>query len=579
MSVLTMTLPDVREFRPTLVLQLRDAFSDSHVLQGQVTITVGKNSPLFQKQSEATFVFANLPNGNYTAKVSSTADQPYYLPVSIPITLPFPAPTDSPWPEPWPGYPNAALADPSLTLDDPGQSAAYLAQRELTGLQPSTSYPFPSGTTLVRGRITVASAPVSGALVSLALLAETGAFPVVVVNPDGTASAAKNLTVVNTPVVDALLPAVVIAAGPTFTLTVKGTGFVAGATVRLAGVALPTTFLSGAALSADVPHPAVLNAGQFAVVVANPDGTVSNQQMLTVTAAPVLAAIAPSSVSAGSAAFTLVVQGSGFAANATIQLQGVSIKTKFVSSTELTADISAAQIALPAQLNVTVANPGPPQQISSALPLSIVSAPVIASLQPSTVVARGPAFTLLVLGTGYVADSVVKLGGVGLNTEYGDSTELVAAVMAAEIAVAGNLVITVSNPNGSSSVASVLAVVAGPTIASIDPTSVTTGSAALTLVVKGAGFLSGSIVELDGTELATSFVSSTELHAHVPRSGYTTGIDGTYVLYFDEDEFDAIAGRSQTVTLVVTRPGSPAQTKQGVTVIRGATVSCDIDIT
>jgi hypothetical protein len=574
-----MTSPDVLESRPSLVLQFRDAFSDSNVLRGTVTVTVGKNSPSFQKESEATFVFANLANGSYMAKVSSITDQPYYLPVTIPITLPFPAATDSPWPQPWPGYPNVTLADPTRLLDDPGQTVVYLAQRELTGLQPTTSYPFPSGTTLVRGLISIAGAPVSGAFVSLALLAKTGAYPIIVVNPDRTTSAAKNLTIVNTPVVAALLPGVVIAGSPAFTLTVQGTGFVSGATVRLAGVALVTTFLSSAALSADVPGAAIANAGQLATVVGNPDGTVSNQQMLTVAAAPSLTTISPSSVSAAGTAFTLSVQGSGFATKATIQLQGVSIKTNFVSSTQLTADLSGVQIALPAQLNVTVANPGPPQQVSNALPLSIVNAPVIASLQPSMVIAGSPTFTLVVFGTGYIAGSVVKLGGVALPSKYGSSTEMIATVTDAEVAGAGNLNITVGNPNGTSSTVSVLAVVAGPSIVLIDPPSVTTSGTAVTLIVKGTGFMSGSFVKLDGTELATSYLSSTELHALVPRSGYTTGTEGSYVLYFDEDEFDAITGRSQTVTLIVTRPGSPAQTMQDVTVIRGATVSSDIDIT
>jgi len=579
MPVLTISSPDVRELRPTLVLQLRDAFLDSNDLQGEVTVTVGKHSPTFQKKGEATFVFANLPNGSYSATICSIADEPYYLPVSIPIILPFPSSTDSAWPQPWAGYPNVTLADPTLTLDDPGQAPAYLAQRDLTGLLPTTKYPFPPGTTLVRGLVTLAGAPVSGAFVSMALLAATGAFPVTVVNPDGTVSATKILTVVNTPVVDSLLPSVVIAGGPTFNLTVQGTGFVSGATVRLAGVALTTTYLSSAALTAEVPRAAIVNAGQFAVSVSNPDGTVSNQQMLSVSAAPAITAFSPSSVAVGSAGFTLSVQGSGFAANATIQLQGVSIKTKVLSSTQVTANISAAQIAFSAQLSLTVVNPGPPQQVSNVLALSIVNTPVIASLQPATVIAGSPDFTLVVLGTGYAAASVVKLGGVALATQFDSSSQLSATVTAAEIAAAGNLNTTVSNPTGTTSAASVLAVVAGPSIASIDPTSVTTGSVAFTLVVKGTGFTSGSLVELNGTELATSYVSSTELHAHVPRSGYTTGADGTYVLYFDSGEFDAIPGSGLTVTLVVTRPGAANQTTQDVSVLRGATVSSDIDIT
>lgn len=579
MATTHMTVPDVREFQPSLVLQLRDAFTDSNILQGDVTVTIGKTSPFFQKESEATFVFARLPAGSYTANVSSSPDQPYYWPVAIPITLPLASPADTAWPQPWVGYPNVTLADPTLTLDDPAQSAAYLAQRDLTSLQPTTAYPFPSGTTLVRGLITAANAPVSGAFVTLALLGQPGQFPVTVVNPDGTTSAAKTLSVVATPVIVSLSPALVIAGGPAFLLTVQGTGFVSSAQIRVAGVALATTFLSSSALTAQILRAAIANAGPLSVVVGNPDGSVSNQLALTVAAAPATTSIDPPSVSVGSAAFTVTVQGSGFAPNAAIQMQGAAVKTTFINSTQLSASVPAAQVAFAAQISVVVANPGPPQQISNAQTLSVVNTPVISALDPSTVIAGNADFTLTVLGTGYAAGSTVKLNGAALPTTYGSSTELSASITGAQVAAAGVLNITVTNPNGFTSAAQVLTVATGPAITSIAPTSVTAGSTFFTLVVVGSGFVSGSVVALNGTQLATSFITDTQLAAHVPRSGYTTGADGTFVLYFDEQEFDAITGRSQTVTLIVTQQGNPKQTSQDVTVLRGATVSVDIDVT
>lgn len=580
MPSFNMTSPDVRELQPWLVLQLRDAFTDSSVLQGNVNVSVGSRLPLFQKQPEATFVFAKDPlNGKYTVTVSSTPDEPYYLPVSIPVTLPFPTRVNTNWPQPWFGYPDVTLADPSLTLDDPSQNAAYLAQRELAELQPTTSYPFPAGATLVRGQVTAAGAPVSGAFVTLALIAQPGQYPVTVLNPDGSSSAAQMLSVVNTPVIESLSPAVVIASSAGFSLIVQGTGFLDGAVVRLAGVALATRFLSTAVLSADVPRAAVANAGQISAVIANPDGTVSNQQMLTVAAALALASISPSSVTAGSAAFTMSLQGSGFAPNAMVQIQGAPVRTTFVDSTKVSAQVPTARITLAGQLNVVVANPGPPQQTSNAQVLSVVNAPVIASLQPATVIAGGPAFTLVLRGTGFVAASMVNLNGAALPTTYVGPSQMTAAVSAAQISGAGVLNLTVTNPNGSTSAGQSLTVTAGPSITSIDPASVTAGSTAFTLVVLGNGFVLGAVVALNGTQLATTFVSGTELHAHVPRSGYTTGSDGTFVLHFDQQEFDAITGRSQTLTLLVTQQGNPQQKSQDVTVVRGATVSVDIDIT
>jgi hypothetical protein len=274
-----------------------------------------------------------------------------------------------------------------------------------------------------------------------------------------------------------------------------------------------------------------------------------------------------------------MVQGNGFAGNAAVQIQGISMRTTFLSATQLKAEVPPVQAAFAGNLNVTVANPGPPQQVSNALPLSVVNSPVISVLQPSTVLAGSDDLRLVLLGSGYLAGSIVKVDGRARATTFGGPTELAAQVRAEDMAAAANLNVTVLNPNGTVSAAKVLAVVAGPSIAAIDPTSVTVGSNAFTLVVKGSGFVSRSQVELNGTPLATSYLNNGELHAHVPRSGYTTGADGTFVLYFDEEQFDAIQGRSQKVTLIVTRQGSAKQTKQDVTVLRGATVSADIDIT
>jgi hypothetical protein len=63
------------------------------------------------------------------------------------------------------------------------------------------------------------------------------------------------------------------------------------------------------------------------------------------------------------------------------------------------------------------------------------------------------------------------------------------------------------------------------------------------------------------------------LDAHVPRSGYTTGDDGTFVLFFDN-----VTGRSQVVTLVVSHPSFAKPQSIDVTVLRGATVSVSVDM-
>ena len=57
-----------------------------------------------------------------------------------------------------------------------------------------------------------------------------------------------------------------------------------------------------------------------------------------------------------------------------------------------------------------------------------------------------------------------------------------------------------------------------PTITSLAPSSVPAGSAQFTLTINGTGFVSTSTAYWNGTALATTFVSSTQLTAVVPAS-------------------------------------------------------------
>jgi hypothetical protein len=575
MRYLTTTQPDVLEFAPSLVLLLFDGVTGSGVLAGDVVVKIGPTKPLF-RNPPATFVFGNLPEDNYVVNVQSKADEPYYLPANIPIALPFPRPADTLWEQPpvWPAYPDLQLSDPSKALGDPAQTAAYLGQRALATLFPTTCYPFPASATLVRGSVTAKGSPLAGALVTTALAAVSGQLAVTVLTPTSATSAAQTLTVVNAPLINSLDPGAVSAGAPDFTMLVEGSGFLTGAVVKWNGVAVPTTFMGPTTLGANVKAAQVAKPARITVLALNPDGTASNQQTFTVAAAPAIASIDPPSVTAGAGAFTLTVSGSGFAQAAVVQLNGAAVPTTWVNSTYLMAEVAAPQVDSAAQLNIVAVNPGPPQQISNPQTLSVSKTPVINSHEPAAVVAGAAAFTLTVNGSGYVSGCVVKLNGAAIPTEFLGASELAAQVSATQVTAAAQLSVTVANPGGATSNPQALAVLAAPAIASINPNRITADNAAFPLVVRGNGFVSGSVVELNGTPLSTSFVDSTELDAHVPRSGYVTGSDGTFVLYFDN-----IAGKSKVVSLIVSHRRFPNPKSIDVTVLRGSTVSVKIDMT
>ena len=92
--------------------------------------------------------------------------------------------------------------------------------------------------------------------------------------------------------------------------------------------------------------------------------------------------------------FTLTVTGSNFVSGASVRWNGSARTTTFVSASQLTATIAAADIAAAGTAQVTVANPD--GSVSNALSFTITApGPTLASLSPSSAPARG-GFTLTV---------------------------------------------------------------------------------------------------------------------------------------------------------------------------------------
>lgn len=88
---------------------------------------------------------------------------------------------------------------------------------------------------------------------------------------------------------------------------------------------------------------------------------------------PQLTGLNPTSVLAGTDAFTLTVTGSGFAPTSRVLFNGQERPTTFVSGSQLTAQILASDITTPGPATVTVVNPAPGGGVSAAVPLTIIT--------------------------------------------------------------------------------------------------------------------------------------------------------------------------------------------------------------
>src|SRR5206468_2995317 len=252
------------------------------------------------------------------------------------------------------------------------------------------------------------------------------------------------------PTISSLSPASALFGGADFTLTVNGSGFMNGSTVQWNGAPRTTTFVSATQLTAAIPAADIVTAGTASVTVVTPapgGGTSAAQTFPVDNPIPTITGLTPTSATAGGAAFTLTVNGTGFVNGATVRWNGATRTTTFVSAIQLTAAITAADIAAVGTANVTAVTPTPGGGTSAAQPLSVNNpAPTLTSVSPATATAGGAAFTLTATGTGFVTGSTVQWNGAARTTTFVSATQLTAAIPAADIATAGTASVTVMTP-------------------------------------------------------------------------------------------------------------------------------------
>ena len=254
--------------------------------------------------------------------------------------------------------------------------------------------------------------------------------------------------------------------------------------------------------------------------------------------APTLTSVSPSTVAAGSNAFTLTATGTNFTDGTQLLWDGEVQSTKFISNTQLSISVTTTQIATAG--TVTIRAMKPDTTTSGPVTLTITGTPPptfsLTSISPSTIAAGSPDFTLAATGTGFVSGDVITLNGVAANTTFESATQMHATVPAADVANPGTIAVAVqdaSKNNSNSLPLTVSGAFVGkpPTLTSLSPNTINALSPAFTLTANGTGFESGSQIVWNGTSLTTTFVSSTEVTASVAASYLTmVGVENVAVL-------------------------------------------------
>jgi hypothetical protein len=381
-------------------------------------------------------------------------------------------------------------------------------------------------------------------------IASTGTPPVTVISPTPGGGTSNSVTFnVNNPAptVTSIAPTSAVLGSGAFTMTVNGTGFLASSVVDFNGTARTTTFVSSTQLTAAMLAGDVNTAGTFPITVVNPTpggGTSAGVNFTVNNPAPVITSLSPTGVVSGSGALTLTVNGTGFIASSTVNFNGTSRVTTFVSSTQLTAAILAADVASAGTPPVTVVNLTPGGGTSNAINFNISAAPnpvpTLTSISPTTVSAGTGALTLTVNGTNFVSNSVVQWNGGARTTTFVSATKLMAAITAADVQTSNDDSVSVSNPAPGGGVSSSLTFfVSTPVgvLTSLSPSSAAAGGAAFTLTVNGSNFLNTAVVQWNGGNRATTFVSANQLTAAITAADIATAGTATVQVFIPTVDF------------------------------------------
>ena len=230
---------------------------------------------------------------------------------------------------------------------------------------------------------TVVSATQLRASIAASDVASSGTAQVTVLSPapGGGTSTAVSFTIDPPPTL--AVSATTVDAGGSMTVTLTGSSGAAGDWLALAASTAPdTSYLQftyvGTGVTSrtwTVAMPGIAGIYEFRLYLASTYNRAATSPPVTVTGSfnpvPVTSSLFPTHTPAGSAAFTLTVNGSSFISSSVVQWNGAPRPTTFVSETQVRASIAASDLASSGTAQVTVQTPTPGGGTSSVLPFTI----------------------------------------------------------------------------------------------------------------------------------------------------------------------------------------------------------------
>ena len=353
-------------------------------------------------------------------------------------------------------------------------------------------------------------------------------------------------------------------------IVITGTGFISTSQVKVNGSSVPTTYISATSLQAAIPATQIVPGARLVLTVVNgstatdPNGVAST--LVVNNPIPSVTSLQPSMVLAGAGATDVLITGTGFVPTSGVTVNGGARTVTYTSATEISASLSAADLASAGTLSLVASNAAPGGGSSPAVTFAVDNPmPVIASIAPASVMEGAPAFTLDVKGSGFTAGSTVHWNSTALTTTVVGAGEMNAAVPAPLITGNGSVQVVVTTPapgGGQSSAATFSILSPQPVLNSISPTTVPNNQTA-TVTLLGSGFNANSVVQWKGSAKPTTFVSASQLSVNLTAADLSTIGSGQLTVMNPAPG----GGTSAAVALNITNQPIPVITSVDVSVL------------
>ena len=257
--------------------------------------------------------------------------------------------------------------------------------------------------------------------------------------------------------------------------------------------------------------------------------------------------VSPKTFPVGGGSFTITVRGTGFLPTSVVTLNGKSLPTKYISPTELQAEVTpelldelllqitpiqtggekgtfAQVVTLDFKIEVTNPGPGgggspPPKDPDAGKIEPLNATPLLNSITPaSTEVDKDVVITLI--GNNFSATSVINFGGNPHSPTTVEPTQMTLRIPAAELR-AGDVPVSVTNPppGGGTSDVFPFRVLDNtnpvPSVSSVVPPEVAAGASSVNVAIDGAGFIAATTVNLGGVVVPVTVVASNRIEFSV----------------------------------------------------------------